>query len=427
MIKNISIIRKIQLSVTIFIFLQVPYIALSQNLRGDISDIMSGLFKYNVFTSPSQSVETYVTVYYSIPNDVLLFTKQDTLFNAGFEITIALLNKNNEPVKTKIIQKNVTAQTFSETNSKNIYTKDQVTFLVKPGNYRLILNVMDLSTRKPVTLKENISIPDFKSKPLKCTKIRFYTKTKSRLPQEKDFPVFPPVRGPEDSLLWTQFYLYTKEKALPHKVIYTISNVQGKNVYSDSIKFVPNSNIKSLLYSIGQPFSAGKYFLEIFITNGKYRTSLSEYFFIRGKGQTALISDISSFIKPMQYIMDKKLYKKLITSDIEQQKTILTEFWKERDPEPSTEINELENEFYRRVNYTNQHFSLYKGGKDGWHSDRGRIYIIYGAPSQIETMSSNRSFASVSRYEIWYYTNIGKKFVFYDKFGNNNFLLVSEE
>ena len=125
--------------------------------------------------------------------------------------------------------------------------------------------------------------------------------------------------------------------------------------------------------------------------------------------------------------MDKKLYKKLITSDIEQQKTILTEFWKERDPEPSTEINELENEFYRRVNYTNQHFSLYKGGKDGWHSDRGRIYIIYGAPSQIETMSSNRSFASVSRYEIWYYTNIGKKFVFYDKFGNNNFLLVSEE
>ncbi|MCD6116991.1 GWxTD domain-containing protein, partial [bacterium] len=238
-------------------------------------------------------------------------------------------------------------------------------------------------------------------------------------------PEFPALRDVSDSLLWAQFYLYTKSPSLPHKVIYTIFNVQGKNVYSDSIVFVPKSNVKSMIYSIGQPFTIGKYNLAVKIFNSTASCLTQGTFFIKESGQTTLIASPSLLIKPLKYIMDKKLFEKLIRAQDKEKNKIISDFWKERNPNPAAETNELRDEFYRRVNYANENFSLYTGGNDGWHSDRGKIYIVYGDPSQIDRMNASRY--GTSKYEIWYYSNLGKKFVFLDRYSNNNFILVSEE
>jgi len=409
-----------------FLAVNVPFLLGFQHGYKNITNfLVTTPFTHYVFTAPSSDTTVYVTVYTIIPNDILLFYQQDTIFTAKFELTVAFKNNNDEIVKNNILQKTVTASTFEETNSKTIFTKNQITFLLQPGNYKLIINMLDLTTRKPVSIKESITVPSYYSKNLLSTDIRFYTKIQKRLPSESDFPVFPAVRNISDSLLWSQFYLYTKDPALPHKVIYTIFNVQGKNVYSDSITFIPKNNVKSMIYSIGQPFSIGKYILGAKIMNNKTSCTTKGIFFIKEAGQTTLVASPSLLIKPLKYIMDKKLFTQLITAQDQEQKKIISDFWKERDPDPATETNELRDEFYRRVNYANEHFSLYTGGTDGWRSDMGRVYIIYGEPSQIDRMDASRY--GTSKYEVWYYSNLGRKFIFLDRYGNNNYILVSEE
>ncbi len=64
----------------------------------------------------------------------------------------------------------------------------------------------------------------------------------------------------------------------------------------------------------------------------------------------------------------------------------IDQFWRKRDPDPKTSVNESKEEHYRRVSYANQRFSY--GSTAGWRTDRGRIYIVHGPPSLIEAYPS---------------------------------------
>ncbi len=58
----------------------------------------------------------------------------------------------------------------------------------------------------------------------------------------------------------------------------------------------------------------------------------------------------------------------------------IRQFWRLRDPDPSTEINEFEQQHYRRIREANQKFHE---GTPGWKTDRGRIYIMHGPPDDV--------------------------------------------
>lgn len=75
---------------------------------------------------------------------------------------------------------------------------------------------------------------------------------------------------------------------------------------------------------------------------------------------------------------------KRLTTDAEREHFI-EQFWARRDPTPGTPENEFKQEHYRRIAYTNQHFS---SSIPGWKTDRGRLYITYGPPDEIEDHSS---------------------------------------
>jgi GWxTD domain-containing protein len=77
---------------------------------------------------------------------------------------------------------------------------------------------------------------------------------------------------------------------------------------------------------------------------------------------------------------EKKAFKRLNTNDEREQ--FIEQFWLRRDPTPDTEENEYKEEHYRRIAYANEHFA---SGIPGWKTDRGRIYIMYGPPDEIES------------------------------------------
>jgi GWxTD domain-containing protein len=107
-----------------------------------------------------------------------------------------------------------------------------------------------------------------------------------------------------------------------------------------------------------------------------------------------------------------------LTSDAEREHFV-EQFWLRRDPTPGTPENEYKTEHYRRITFVNTRFT--EAGIPGWKTDRGRIYITYGPPDEID---SHGSAAATYPYEQWRYrwiegigTNVIIEFVNSDSSG----------
>ncbi len=96
-----------------------------------------------------------------------------------------------------------------------------------------------------------------------------------------------------------------------------------------------------------------------------------------------LNEDVRWIITPEELSAFKQL------SNDEERDAFIEQFWLRRDPTPDTPENEYKEEHYRRIAYANEHFAA---GIPGWRTDRGRIYIAYGPPDQIESHPSGGSY-----------------------------------
>src|SRR5256885_9952152 len=76
-------------------------------------------------------------------------------------------------------------------------------------------------------------------------------------------------------------------------------------------------------------------------------------------------------------------------SNDEERDSFIEAFWQRRDPTPDTVENEFKEEHYRRMAYANEHFPA---GIPGWKTDRGKMYIMYGPPDEIESHPSGGTY-----------------------------------
>src|SRR6266700_4457538 len=108
---------------------------------------------------------------------------------------------------------------------------------------------------------------------------------------------------------------------------------------------------------------------------------------------------------------ERKAFMQL--SNEEEREKFIESFWDRRNPDPDSEDNKFKDEHYRRIEYANEHFAA---GKPGWMTDRGRIYIVYGPPDEIESHPSGGSYerpieegggeTSTFPFEDWRYRHI---------------------
>ncbi len=125
---------------------------------------------------------------------------------------------------------------------------------------------------------------------------------------------------------------------------------------------------------------------------------------IKGAYRTWLDQDVSYIITDEE----RKAFKSL--SNDEEREAFIETFWQRRNPNPDSPENEFRDEHYRRIAYANEH---YAAGKPGWKTDRGHIYISFGAPDSIDSHPSGGSYqrptdegggeTSTFPFETWHY------------------------
>ncbi|HEV8485414.1 MAG TPA: GWxTD domain-containing protein [Blastocatellia bacterium] len=108
---------------------------------------------------------------------------------------------------------------------------------------------------------------------------------------------------------------------------------------------------------------------------------------------------------------ERKAFKSLKTD--EERDSFIENFWLRRDPDPDTPENEYKEQYYERIQYANE---KYASGIPGWKTDRGRIYIMFGKPDEVESHPSGGSYdrpsyegggtTSTYPFETWWYRYI---------------------
>lgn len=112
---------------------------------------------------------------------------------------------------------------------------------------------------------------------------------------------------------------------------------------------------------------------------------------------------------------ENKIFRHL--PDKESREEFIEEFWAKRDPDRETEENEFREEFFRRIEYANTHFFE---GPPGWKTDRGRMYIYFGAPDRMDgNPMSNRP--GMMGWILWVYYRYGFAVYFYDRRGDGQY------
>lgn len=78
----------------------------------------------------------------------------------------------------------------------------------------------------------------------------------------------------------------------------------------------------------------------------------------------------------------------------------INRFWERRNPDPTADVNVFKKEFYRRVSEADRLFK--EGAGPGYKTDRGRVYVILGAPDRRDAYPTGYSFYAPP-VEIWWY------------------------
>lgn len=165
---------------------------------------------------------------------------------------------------------------------------------------------------------------------------------------------------------------------------------------------------------------------KVFITSKKKETNTqivkSELAELLG---SFIEEDLDEVFEKIIYIAEDKelkLYDKL-KSTRDKQKFIETLFMKKVNNDPESAYNLYIN-YMTRIAQTNTRFGT--RFRSGWQTDRGRVFILYGEPTDIErNMSSQES----KPYEIWTYDNLEGRviFIFGDKAENGTYELLHSD
>ncbi|MCK7541405.1 MAG: GWxTD domain-containing protein [Marinilabiliales bacterium] len=124
----------------------------------------------------------------------------------------------------------------------------------------------------------------------------------------------------------------------------------------------------------------------------------------------------SDFLSQVGYIITKEERKIFLELPADGRDDFIAEFWARRDPDTDTAVNEYRLEYEDRVKKAALMF--HGEGRPGWLTDRGRILILFGPPSERQT---NPMDLSGNCRELWYYGSF--PVIFIDEHCSGNFIL----
>jgi GWxTD domain-containing protein len=388
---------------------------------------------YAAFASDSSGM-IHLELYYQIYNPVLEFEKVKGIFEADYEMTVRIWDQDDMQVAVVSHKKKAKVGSEIQTKSWANFRVRQMNFELPPGKYKIEFTLSDEDTEEILSREMKLKLKDFVDSRPTLSDIELVQATDKKRENTKsfakgDFALVPSVTGDfggdNNTPLIYYVEIYQGTSSTKSVRLETVLRKKKKGmVYRDtSTVFFSQPVVRQVRQITLTEFTPGDYELEVVLRGRRNKKLDSEKkrLFINWSTEALLKYDYETAVEQLSYIAPRSETQKLkglVT--YEERLQAFREFWQQRDPTPGTPQNELKTEFYRRVRIANQRFSAML--RDGWRTDRGRIYIQYGEPDRIDDYPVA---ANSWPYQEWHYYRYGRylKFVFVDEFEDGDYRL----
>jgi GWxTD domain-containing protein len=371
--------------------------------------------------------ECRLDVFVEVPYEALHFTKANDMFHASYDVTVDINDSTEKLVTERYWTETIDVKTYEESVSLNTGKLSQKSFPLKPGRYQLSLLMDDPVSKKNFQLKRPIELHDAGKDSFAMSDMMIVNRVDTL---EGKKAVYPNISGNVANLssgFYLFFEVYNKLGLDSVNVIVAVRNPKGIVVHTDTLREPLRAMKNSVFVKVdNSKLTAGDYFVDVTCSpvrsTEKYPVknilaAETRPFTVHWHGLPVSIVDLDQAIEEMQYVADKSVIDDMKNAPPEQKRDLFKAFWKKIDPTPNTERNELMEEYFSRVEYANKQFSHYI---DGWKTDMGMVYIIFGVPSNVE----RHPFEIDSKpYEIWTYYEQNREFIFVDATGFGDYRL----
>lgn len=372
-------------------------------------------------TFNEENNQQIVRLYLQMINDDLTFIKQNDKFSSEIQIDIFVTNKQKESVFSRTIKKQIESSDFDETNSRDISNTFTTDVPLSPGEYDAVVTILDKNSGKQVNRKVNFVIPDIKKQKFLISDILLFSKfEKDSTGQISSFePNLTNNFSGTDEYIYFYFSSIMENPNDSLHVEYTVKNPAGATVLVNQYALKNSQKMNQHYIRINrQQFDQSRYVLEVVGKYGGKTYKTQRFFSFYWTDTPESPKDLDVALRQMRYIMDADSIGWALKQPYDEKLAYFNRFWKRMDPNQETEKNELLDEYYRRVNFTNESYSNLS--MDGWESDRGRIFIKFGEPDDIERHPFEMS---TMPYVVWRYYDLRKIFLFIDRTGFGDYYL----
>lgn len=366
--------------------------------------------------------KTRLDVFIQVPYSEIQFVKIAAGFESKYSLTVSLFDEDKENLLVeKTWNEKITVKDFDQTLSKNNYNLSLRSFNLEPGKYLMRTAFEDADSRKEYAV-ENAIIVRKMDQEFAMSDVMLISKQTAAEGSNKIIPnVSRNVAAKKDGIPFF-FEVYS---SLPREIAIEYSVLEnGKDkVYKEEITKQIDSGRTQIFYSIKDiDLGLGNYVLTANVKDNKNDVEVStiKNFVSRWMGVPTAIRDLDKAIAQMVYIATSSELDEIKNAKSKDEKVQkYLDYWKKKDPDPVSEDNPVFDEYYRRVAFANENFSHYI---EGWRTDRGMVYIILGAPNNID----RHPFEYDSKpYEVWEYYELNKSFVFLDETGFGDYRLIT--
>ncbi|MBI3004619.1 MAG: GWxTD domain-containing protein [Ignavibacteriales bacterium] len=296
---------------------------------------------------------------------------------------------------------------------------------LEPGNYEFVVKMEDQDSRRSAQIGRAMLISNYERDSMSVSDIMLVNRLTTEGEKKK---IVPNISGDvghlsEGFFLFFEVYNAGTEDSL--ELTCRVYNSKKEQVYERQERHAAlGAKTQSFLKVENLKLPVGTYLVTMDISLGgktaspSVQATTSRTFTVRWSDMPVSIVDLDKAIDQMRYIArDSDLEFIRSVSDAEEKRKRFLDFWAKRDPDPTTPNNELMEEYYRRVEFTNKNYTHYL---EGWRSDRGMVYIRLGPPENIERHPFD---INTKPYEVWYYYQLQREFVFIDETGFGDYRL----
>jgi GWxTD domain-containing protein len=374
----------------------------------------------------SQQGRGYVEIFTKIPYSEINFVKDGDQYIGRIEISAAIIGQDKQQVWQKSQSIELNLKDFSRTVSSHLSCIKQFSADLVPGQFILDMQISDQSSKKSARCERAFTVRDVKSDSLALSDLMFVNQVSNEGERKNIVPNMTSSYSNKSEKINVFFEVYNGAQLDSVHLICKFVNSKEQVVAHRVRDEMLTGNRTQIIWQIDtMSLSAGRYTLVIeasanskFKPGSLFNASASRNCSFRIENFPMTITDIDKAVDQLIYVAKGDELDHIKEAETSEEKVNrFMQFWAKHDPDPKTVKNELMEEYYTRIDYANRNFVSYT---EGWRTDRGMVFVKFGPPQNIDRHPFD---ANSKPYEVWYYYELNRQFVFIDDTGFGDYRL----